>query len=115
MQWCKSKGFPPAQKWAWDRSENAYKEYSNSEATKNTMVKKKSTDVKSNVLRVLEDIKNRVENPDCDEVIDEWAEALDSMLDEMKNNDQFGTEASTDPRGDFRNGEWSIFEMEQWK
>lgn len=76
--------------------------------------KKKSTDLKTNVLRVLEEIKKRVENPDYDEAVQEWADALDEMLDEMKNNDQFGSEASTDPRGDFRNGEWSIFEMEKW-
>ena len=73
---------------------------------------KKSTDVKANVIRVLDEIKKRVESPDYDGAIDEWAEALDSMLDEMKNNDQFGSEASIDPRGDFRNGEWSIYEME---
>lgn len=73
---------------------------------------KKSTDLKANVLRVLAEIKNRVEKPDHDDAVHEWAEALDEMLDEMKNNDQFGSEASTDPRGDFRNGEWSIFEME---
>lgn len=70
------------------------------------------TDVKANVLRVLEEIKRRVETPDYPEAREEWAEALDGMLDEMKNNDQFGSEASTDPRGDFREGEWSIWEME---
>ena len=74
--------------------------------------KKKSTDLKLNVLRVLEHIKNKIENPNYDGEIEEWANSLDSMLDDMKNNDQFGTEASIDPRGDFRNGEWSIFETE---
>lgn len=74
--------------------------------------KERSVDVKANVIRVLDDIKRRVENPDWDGTVDEWAEALDTMLDEMKNEDQFGSEASTDPRGDFRNGEWSIWEME---
>lgn len=73
---------------------------------------KRDTDTKANVLRILEEIKRRVENPDYDGAVDEWAEAMDSMLDEMKNTDQFGSEASTDPRGDFRNGEWSIWEME---
>jgi hypothetical protein len=74
--------------------------------------RERSTDVKANVLRVLEEIKKRVEAPDYPEAEEEWAEALDGMLDEMKNNDQFGSEASTDPRGDFREGEWSIWEME---
>ena len=73
---------------------------------------KRHTDTKANVLRVLEEIKRRVENPDYDDAVEEWAEALDGMLDEMKNNDQFGSEASIDPRGDFRNGEWSMWEME---
>ena len=72
----------------------------------------RSVDLKVNVIRVLDEIKSRVENPDYDGAVDEWAESLDQMLDEMKGNDQFGDEASTDPRGDFRNGEWSIWEME---
>lgn len=72
----------------------------------------RSVDLKANVIRVLDEIKSRVERPDYDGAIDEWAESLDSMLDEMKCNDQFGSEASTDPRGDFRNGKWSIWEME---
>lgn len=72
----------------------------------------RSVDLKANVLSVLDEIKKRIETPDYDGAIDEWAEALDSMLDEMRGNDQFGSEASTDPRGDFRNGEWSIWEME---
>ena len=76
--------------------------------------KKKSTDIKANVLRVLEEIKSRVEKPDYDGAVEEWAEALDTMLEEMHNNDQFGTEGQTDPRGDFREGQWSIHEMEPW-
>lgn len=72
----------------------------------------RSVDLKANVIRVLDEIKSRVENPDHDEAVEEWAESLDDMLDTMKNNDQFGSEASTDPRGDFREGEWSIWEME---
>lgn len=72
----------------------------------------KSTDTKANVLRVIEEIKRRVEQPEYEGAVDEWAESIDSMLDEMKNNDQFGSEGQTDPRGDFRDGEWSIFEMQ---
>ena len=74
--------------------------------------KSKDTDLKVNILRVLDEIKRRVEEPEHSESSEEWGEAIDSMLDEMKNNDHFGSEASTDPRGDFRNGEWSIWEME---
>ena len=73
---------------------------------------KVSTDVKANVLSVLEEIKNRVNNPSWDGEIEEWAESLDTMLEDMKNHDQFGTEGQVDPRGDFRNGEFSIWVME---
>lgn len=74
---------------------------------------KVSTDVKANVLSVLEEIKNRVNNPSWDGEIEEWAESLDSMLEDMKNDDQFGTEGQNDPRGDFRNGEFNIWEIEK--
>ena len=36
------------------------------------------------------------------------AEALDVMLDDLHGNDFFGTEGQADPRGDFRDGEWSM-------
>ncbi|WP_421722384.1 hypothetical protein [Alloalcanivorax xenomutans] len=36
------------------------------------------------------------------------AEALDVMLDDLHGNDFFGTEGQSDPRGDFRDGEWSM-------
>lgn len=68
-------------------------------------------DLKTNVLRVLDEIRNRVENPDYDGAVDEWADSLDAMLNDMRHNDQFGTEASIDPRGDFREGHWTIWQM----
>lgn len=40
------------------------------------------------------------------------AEALDEMLDDIASNDGFGTEQQCDPRGDFRNGEWSMDRVE---
>lgn len=40
------------------------------------------------------------------------AEELDLMLDGLKSKDFFGSEAQTDPRGDGRNGEWSIDHVE---
>lgn len=46
----------------------------------------------------------------------EFAEALanylDTMLDEIQSQDGFGTEAQSDPRGDFRNGRWTIKKIE---
>jgi hypothetical protein len=41
-----------------------------------------------------------------------YAEMLDSLLGEAHGNDAFGTEGQSDPRGDFRNGEWSMNRVE---
>lgn len=43
-----------------------------------------------------------------EDLVDLYADSLDNMLDELRFNDQFGSEGQCDPRGDFRNGEWSI-------
>lgn len=52
----------------------------------------------------------------CEEDAD-FAEALandlDTMLDEIQSQDGFGTEAQSDPRGDFRNGRWTVKKIEQ--
>ena len=37
---------------------------------------------------------------------------LDAMLTEIHSNDGFGTEGQCDPRGDFRNGQWSMHKVE---
>jgi hypothetical protein len=37
---------------------------------------------------------------------------LDSMLDGIYAQDGFGTEGQSDPRGDFRNGRWSMKKIE---
>lgn len=36
------------------------------------------------------------------------AEGLENMLDDIHVDDGFGTEGQNDPRGDARNGRWSI-------
>jgi hypothetical protein len=38
--------------------------------------------------------------------------AFDKMLSDLNCDDFFGTEGQSDPRGDFRNGEWSMFNVE---
>lgn len=38
-----------------------------------------------------------------------FADALEPLLDEIHMDDGFGTEGQCDPRGDFRNGKWSIY------
>ena len=51
----------------------------------------------------------------CEEDAD-FAEAfaadLDSMLNGIHQDDGFGTEGQSDPRGDFRNGRWSMSKVE---
>jgi hypothetical protein len=37
---------------------------------------------------------------------------LNRMLDEIHSQDGFGTEGQSDPRGDFRNGRWSMSKVE---
>jgi hypothetical protein len=45
----------------------------------------------------------------CDEKTAELiAEELEIMLNKIRDDDGFGTEAQDDPRGDGRNGDWSI-------
>jgi len=37
---------------------------------------------------------------------------LEDFLDRIKRTDGFGTEGQNDPRGDFRNGEWTMDNIE---
>jgi len=39
---------------------------------------------------------------------EEFSDALEPMLTEFHYDDGFGTEGALDPRGDFRDGEWSM-------
>jgi aminoglycoside phosphotransferase (APT) family kinase protein len=41
-----------------------------------------------------------------------YRDALGAMLDDLHGNDAFGTEGQCDPRGDFRNGEWTMKRIE---
>lgn len=41
-----------------------------------------------------------------------YAEVLDSILDNIASQDAFGTEQQCDPRGDFRNYQWSMWNVE---
>lgn len=43
------------------------------------------------------------------------ANLLDVLLDEYGSNDGFGSERECDPRGDFRNGEFSVFAPENYE
>lgn len=37
-----------------------------------------------------------------------FADLLESYLNELNGDDGFGTEGQSDPRGDFRDGDWSM-------
>jgi len=41
-----------------------------------------------------------------------WAHIMEDMLNEMKNEDAFGSEGENDPRGDFRKGDWGMGHIE---
>jgi hypothetical protein len=63
--------------------------------------------LKKNLITVLNRISNDVSISD-DETVELWASAFDEMLDNLKDNDFFGTEGQNDPRGDNRNAKWTI-------
>ena len=67
--------------------------------------------VQKNVLTVLDRIKQQV--IDSEDDADGYAEALDAMLNNLNVYHFFGTEAQSDPRGDYRNGDWSIHKIEE--
>jgi hypothetical protein len=69
-----------------------------------------STKDQQRVLRVLDNIKRAVEQDEDEACM--YAPELEAMLNEMLGNDAFGTEGSTDPRGDMRNGNWSMDRVE---
>ena len=43
---------------------------------------------------------------------DDIADILDRCLDDLASQDAFGTEQQCDPRGDFRNGDFSMWNIE---
>jgi len=57
------------------------------------------------------------ENPELitDISLDILNENLDQLFDDLQGNDFFGTEGQNDPRGDFRDGEWSMTEVDLGK
>lgn len=50
--------------------------------------------------------------PENEDEINQWAHDLDEWLNELASQDAFGTEGQNDPRGDMRNGEWSMDRVE---
>jgi hypothetical protein len=44
---------------------------------------------------------------------DNFADGMDDILDELASMDAFGSEQQCDPRGDFRNSDWSMWDVEE--
>lgn len=63
-----------------------------------------------NVLTVLNRMVSLAEEDDG--FVDFLSDNLDVLLDEYHGMDGFGMDGSTDPRGDFKNGEWSMRDVE---
>lgn len=63
--------------------------------------------VQTNVVTVLKRMASIAEQSADDAEM--FADGLEQMLDDIHSNDGFGTEGQCDPRGDFRNGKWSLY------
>lgn len=68
------------------------------------------TPTQKNVAAVLDRMKAMALSSEDDAEM--LAEGLQDMLEDIASNDGFGTERQCDPRGDFRNGEWSMDNVE---
>lgn len=63
------------------------------------------------VLKVLERITEQVRTSADDAEV--YGIDLEAMLDRLIENDFFGTEGQNDPRGDVRDGAWSLYSRVQ--
>lgn len=64
-----------------------------------------------NLLKILPRLQAMIEQDGY--FADLLVEDLDPWLDELSSYDFFGTERQCDPRGDFRDGDWSLFDKVQ--
>lgn len=44
--------------------------------------------------------------------VEQYAQIFNDILDDIASNDGFGTEQQSDPRGDFRSQQWSMWNVE---
>jgi hypothetical protein len=64
-------------------------------------------EVQTNLLKLFPRLESIIqEDEDFAEIL---AADIEDLLDSLASDDFFGTERQCDPRGDFRDGEWSIF------
>jgi hypothetical protein len=64
-----------------------------------------------NVITVLERMVQMAKDNNDDAKM--FSDAMQFMLEDIHSNDGFGTEGQCDPRGDFRNGKWSMSKIEK--
>lgn len=63
--------------------------------------------------RVKAVLMNMINMCDQDEMYaEDFSFGLEELLNEMQSNDAFGTEGQCDPRGDFRDGHWSMDQVQ---
>lgn len=74
------------------------------------MSEARQTKVQQRVVKVLERMIAMAKDSKDDAEM--FADELEPMLTEVHGNDGFGTEGQCDPRGDFRNGRWSMKKVE---
>ena len=65
------------------------------------------SNTQDNIIKILPKLLE--ECKDDDFFAEVLAETLEVFLDSLASDDFFGTERQCDPRGDFRNGNWSLF------
>lgn len=65
-----------------------------------------NTKTQDRVIKVLERMQAQVVEDEI--AADMYSEMLEDGLTTLNNSDAFGTEGQNDPRGDFRNGEWTM-------
>ena len=65
-----------------------------------------ATKQQERVAKVLDNMKAMAMEDDDNAAM--FAEGLDFYLNELNGEDAFGTEGQSDPRGDFRDGDWSM-------
>lgn len=58
------------------------------------------------ILKVLDRIAKQVQQDDNDAEM--WSLEFESLFDELRSQDAFGTEGQCDPRGDQRSGTWAM-------
>lgn len=64
----------------------------------------------ANICVVLHRLENLVKNDE--DFAEVFSSDLENLLNDIHSQDGFGTEGQNDPRGDFRNGKWTMDNIE---